>query len=156
MPNRHGCHFVAGTARLPGLVATWEPVVALGNRVVGQLAVGEGYSLIQREMGRSDFPVMRASPLALVAAAGLLVWLAFAVVTPYIYRHQPGPRNASFGWYMLYQSLPLLILAAVFVLVFFALRLWKPWSRPQIPAIAAAVTTGLMFLGAMLVVFSRG
>jgi putative flippase GtrA len=112
--------------------------------------------LIQREMGRSDFPVKRASPLALVAAAGLLVWLAFAVVTPYVYRHQPGPRNPSFGWYMLYQSLPLLILAAVFVLVFFALRLWKPWPRPQIPAIAAAVTTVVMFLGAMLVVFSRG
>ncbi len=105
--------------------------------------------------GRSDFLVQRASPAVVLGAAGLLLWFAFAVVTPYMYRHQPGPLNATFGWYVLYKSFPLLLFAAVFLLVFVAFRLLKRWSRPEIPLIAAAATTVAMFFGAILIVLSR-
>ena len=64
---------------------------------------------------------------ALLAVYGLaLLWFAFAVVTPFALSHQPGPTNPSFAWYMTYRSIPVLLLAAEFVLLAMAWRLWRP------------------------------
>ena len=63
----------------------------------------------------------------LLILCGLAVlWFAFAVVTPFALSHQPGPANPSFAWYVTYRSIPVLLLAAEFVLFAVAWRLWRP------------------------------
>jgi hypothetical protein len=69
--------------------------------------------------------VRRAVPLLLVAIAGFVAWLGLAVVTPYAIAHQPGSQNPTFGWYVLYHSLPLLFLLAMGLLLGAAWTLWR-------------------------------
>jgi membrane protein DedA with SNARE-associated domain len=67
----------------------------------------------------------RALPLMLVLFAGLVLWFAFAILTPYAISHQPGPENPSFGWYLLYHGLPLYIVVILGLLLAAAWRLWR-------------------------------
>jgi hypothetical protein len=76
-------------------------------------------------MNPSAFVVRRIAPLLLIAGAAALVWLAFTFVAPYAIEHPTGAQNPSFIWYLLYRSLPLLVLLAVATLLFAAWILWK-------------------------------
>lgn len=73
----------------------------------------------------SDLLVKRLIPIILIAGAAILVWLAAAVVTPYMLSHRPGPQNPSFAWFLFYQSLPVVLIAVVLLSLVGAFVLWR-------------------------------
>ncbi len=97
----------------------------------------------------------RTASLALLAGAGLIVWFAFAIVTPYMIDRPPGPDNTSFGWYLAYESVPLLLMGSVLVLMLAAWRLVRPWTRWRTSIIAASVSTVVLFVAALVASLSR-
>ena len=97
----------------------------------------------------------RTASLALLTGAGLIVWFAFAIVTPYMIARRPGPDNPSIGWYLVYESVPLLLMASVLVLMMAAWRLVRPWTRWQTSIIAASVSTVVLFVAALVASLSR-
>jgi uncharacterized RDD family membrane protein YckC len=75
-------------------------------------------------MGHEALFVRRTLPLLLVALSIFLLLVGFTMVGPFMVAHPPGPTNPGLGWYMLYESFPVLLFLAVILLLFCARSLW--------------------------------